>query len=308
VEPLVSAHLLRGSPDPVFAMMNFPLACPKCQAALARIAADRWRCVQGHEFPVVQGTPLFTLGAGQSSDGGNAAYFERLYQSETEPWLYTQRGAEILKYQFLLEAVRGLCGGSLEGRTLIDVGCSLGGLTNALAGAGGNVLAVDVSETAVRKSRDSFEKSERRGTATFVVGCATSLPCAPKVADVVVLSDGLRSWRLTEVERLACLDRVASVLRCGGSALFLDYMNPRHFPGFIQTVNRTPFHVSRVVYLGDRLFYNVERVLSRAGLLRRSVFFRFMVGSVGFARLLRAVSNLAGPRGSKHLCVVVRRV
>ena len=287
--------------------MCSPLACPSCHAPLDDRTTSRWRCALGHQFPVVLGAARLLDAADPNRDERVAADFERLYQVDAEPWHYTRRGAEILKYRFLLDAVRGLCGGSLRGRVVIDVGCSLGGLAIALAGAGANVLAIDLSETAVRRAQAAFAESGGRGLATFAVGSATRLPCAPGAADVIVLSDGLRTWKFNREQRLACLESVARVLRPNGAALFLDYMHPRHFREFTDAIDQAPLRVARVHYLGDRLFYNVERAARKTGLLQRKGFFNRLVASARLARILAVVSGLLGSSGSKHLCVVAHR-
>ena len=109
------------------------------------------------------------------------------------------------------------------------------------------------------------------------------------------------SWRLTPAQLDACLQTTSDILKPRAAALFLDYMAPRQVNAFVQSIDARWVSVEEVFFLGDRLYYTIERVARDLRLpLRR------LLASEGVARGLRAFSNLGGRRGSKHICVIAR--
>ncbi len=75
-------------------------------------------------------------------------YFERLYQSDSDPWRFATSSYERDKYAVTIAALprerfaRGF-----------EVGCSIGVLTRQLAARCTQLLAVDVAETAIAQAR-----------------------------------------------------------------------------------------------------------------------------------------------------------
>ena len=78
-----------------------------------------------------------------------AAYFEALYAAEQDPWGFATSPYERAKYDHTLAAL----GGRRFARGL-EVGCSIGVLTAALAERCDRLLAVDVAATAVARARE----------------------------------------------------------------------------------------------------------------------------------------------------------
>lgn len=275
--------------------------CPECQCELHFSSAE-CRCDNHHRFPVRQGVP-FLLAPTEGWDTARTTQeFEALYQREAEPWNYTGSGAERLKYAFLVAQAARWCGP--DGGRIADVGCSLGGAAWALAQKGFDVLGMDLSSTAIFRARAARAGTGLPGRAEFIVASATRLPLATASCDVVLLSDGLRSWRLDERQIRDCLAETRRSLRPGGVAIFQDYMHPRHFDGFIGKIAASGLRVQEVHYLGDRLFYKLEGWAQKAH-LRRAM--RRFFASERVARILRSLSRLIGRRGTKHICVIARR-
>lgn len=76
------------------------------------------------------------------------AYFEDLYTSDPDPWRFTTSDYERAKYAATLAALpRARYAAGLE------VGCSIGVLTQDLAGRCDSLLAVDAAETALAQAR-----------------------------------------------------------------------------------------------------------------------------------------------------------
>ena len=89
-----------------------------------------------------------------------AAFFDDLYARDADPWDFETSGYEAAKYEQTIAA--------LEGRhfsTALEVGCSIGVLTERLAEHCDDLLAIDVAESALARARERvpqvrFERRE----------------------------------------------------------------------------------------------------------------------------------------------------
>jgi predicted TPR repeat methyltransferase len=89
-----------------------------------------------------------------------SAYFEDLYARDPDPWGFETSGYEAAKYDATIAA--------LEGRRYekaLEIGCSIGVLTERLADHVGDLLAIDVSEAALARAQERvprirFERRE----------------------------------------------------------------------------------------------------------------------------------------------------
>lgn len=95
------------------------------------------------------------------SQYGSTPWLESRYQeSEEDPWGLSWRAIEQCRYDSVIELLKrqGLVGYTAsENLAVLDVGCSTGHFTRRLAtGVNGNVLGIDLSETAIRRARRSF--------------------------------------------------------------------------------------------------------------------------------------------------------
>src|SRR3954468_16640037 len=79
-------------------------------------------------------------------------YFERLYSSAPDPWRFATSDYEREKYAATLDA---LPPGQFT--RAFEVGCSIGVLTRQLASRCDEVLAVDVSATALHQAEERCE-------------------------------------------------------------------------------------------------------------------------------------------------------
>ena len=76
------------------------------------------------------------------------AYFARIYTESPDPWSFATSPYERAKYAATIDA--------LDGRTFrsgFEIGCSIGVLTQALAGPCANLLAIDIDERALAAAR-----------------------------------------------------------------------------------------------------------------------------------------------------------
>jgi SAM-dependent methyltransferase len=227
--------------------------------------------------------------------------FEGRYRQHQEPWAFSERAAELLRHRWVVETVR-----SFAPKRTLDVGCSLGQLTGALARLETELHAIDVSPTAVARARARVNDGTTqpgRGV-RFVAGSAVTLPIATGTYDFLTACDGLYSWELTPDERGRAVAELRRVLRVGGHALLTEHTRPTRFDEFVGEITGSGLRVVAIEYLYDRPWYQFEswfRSVRSLGVIKR------LLRSEGIARALQGVGRLLGPRASRHICVLAVR-
>lgn len=226
-----------------------------------------------------------------------ARAFEARHRNEREPWMFNERAAEILRHEWIVNAVI-----DAAPEAALDVGCTVGQLTVRLAAAVPRLTAMDVSPTAAAKARERVVRSSRM--AEFLTGSAVDLPIAAERFDVVVAADGLYSWDLSPEDRRTVLDELYRVLQPGGRVILTEHMRPARFEEFVAEVARSRLQIRAVTYMYDRPWYQFEswlRAVQGVGVvrsIRRNVF---------VARMLSLVGRAIGPRASRHICVTAEK-
>lgn len=149
----------------------------------------------------------------------SAEYFEELYRADPDPWDLATSDYERAKYAETVAAVERRRGRALE------VGCSIGVLTAALAPWCDHLLAVDSSAHAVEAARRRLAgapgvRVERRAL-------PHDMPEGP--FDLIVCSEVLYYW---DAAGLAALwHDLRAALGPGGSLLAVHWRGPvRHYP------------------------------------------------------------------------------
>jgi len=97
---------------------------------------------------------LVAYGAWKRMTGGrrfDARYFDMRYGVE-DPWGYTRREYERVKYEATLEQIA-----SRRYRSILEVGCSEGLFTRRLVELGEHVCGVDISQRALDRARGSLQ-------------------------------------------------------------------------------------------------------------------------------------------------------
>ena len=234
------------------------------------------------------------------------ANFERLYATQKEPWTYSARAAEVLRHEHVEKTIRGL---KPRYDRILDIGCSVGQLTSRLAGLSPRVQGMDVSPTAVHRAREKCEEAaEHSGgvktTFRFCLGSSIDAPFREAQFDLVLMCDGLHSWRLTPEEQSKSLEQAHRLLVPGGYAVLTEHLRPSNFQAIIDRIRASPLDVVSVRYLHNRLWYSMERTLWR---FKGTAVVQRLLASRAVARGLMAVASLAGPRGAKHLCVIAQK-
>jgi SAM-dependent methyltransferase len=120
-------------------------------------------------------------------------HFQNLYEREIDPWAFETSAYEKAKYEATLDAI------GPDGGDLLEIGCSIGVLTQLLAARCRHVLAVDVADRALaaaqRRCRGESNIEFRR------LNLPKELP--PALFDTVLLSEVGYYWDLGDLDRFA---------------------------------------------------------------------------------------------------------
>lgn len=146
-------------------------------------------------------------------------YFEARYAADPDPWRFATSAYERAKYAATLAALpRARYASALE------IGCSIGVLTQALAGRCARLLGLDVAESALRQAR------ERCGGLDHVRFEARQVPGQwPDGAfDLILLSEVVYYLDASDVARLA--ERVRASLPPGGDVVLVHWTGETHYP------------------------------------------------------------------------------
>ncbi len=146
-----------------------------------------------------------------------AAYFEDKYRADIDPWQFQTSAYERAKYQATIDALaKPRYGNALE------VGCSIGVLTAMLAQRCDSLLAIDASETAIAKARQTSIPN-----AIFQVGTLPQDFPGGRY-DLIVLSEVLYYFAQPDLEALAalCVDAVQP----GGDMIVCHWLGETDYP------------------------------------------------------------------------------
>lgn len=142
-------------------------------------------------------------------------YFEDLYRRDPDPWGFETSEYEARKYARTL--------GALEDRRFargLELGCSIGVLTELLADRCDELCAVDVVEDALARARERLDG--RPGVAIERRELPEELPDGP--FDLIVCSEILYYW---SQETLAgAVPKLERALAAGGSLLAVHWRRP----------------------------------------------------------------------------------
>jgi SAM-dependent methyltransferase len=148
------------------------------------------------------------------------AYFEALYAADPDPWDLATSPYERAKYDATIAALDG----RRYGRGL-EVGCSIGTLSERLAGVCDELVSLDAAPTAVARARSRLEG--RPGVTVERRRAPDELPDGP--FDLIVCSEVLYYWDDELLRRGVA--RLLERLAPGGSFLAVHWRGPvRHYP------------------------------------------------------------------------------
>lgn len=222
--------------------------------------------------------------------------YRRMYETSVEPWNYNHRGAEILRHkeiaQFLAEVQPKYDAG-------LDIGCSLGQLTQKLAPLCGQLFAFDVSLAAVQKARSRCQSPHIR----FLLAELPGLPFAGEKFDLIVAADAIHEF-VPEVKREMAIGEIFSALKKNGYALFTDYMKSEYFPNFVTMIQKNRFRIVRILPLYDRCWYQFESWFKA---VRHWDGIKKILASTAIAQGLKWPAKLMGSQGSRHILILAQK-
>lgn len=230
----------------------------------------------------------------------DAAYFEQLYQAHGDPWDYRQ-AAEQSKYRLTLDAARRW---QPHPRHVLDVGCSLGYLTEMLAGYAPAVDAFDISPTAVRITQDRC--AAIRTTTRFDIRHGDAL--APSYHDgqfdVVFAGDVLLGAFEGSKHAKQAVRAMLPLLSPGGILIVTDFMNPSTQRAYVRLVEAAGGTMREPLYFNDRYWFRLRTALKSQ---RKSAWGRRLLSSPRVFQFLARRAAQRGAHGSKHFGLVVQR-
>lgn len=146
-------------------------------------------------------------------------YFAERYAADPDPWCFETSDYERVKYAATLAALS-----KLRYVSALEVGCSIGVLTEQLARRCDALLALDVAEAALDRARSRCAGSDH------VAFMQAQVPEAyPDGAfDLILLSEVVYYLAADDVARL--VGRVRETLVPGGDILLVHWTGETHYP------------------------------------------------------------------------------
>ena len=147
------------------------------------------------------------------------AYFDEIYAGDPDPWRFTTSPYEKAKYAATLAALP-----RVHYASALEIGCSIGTLTQPLAERCDAVLALDVAEAALTQAR---ARCARLPHVAFANGQVPgSWPDGR--FDLVLLSEVVYYLDRGDILRLA--DRLSRSLAPEGDVVLVHWLGPTHYP------------------------------------------------------------------------------
>ena len=146
------------------------------------------------------------------------SYFDELYARDPDPWRFASSPYETEKYAATLAA---LPPGEFE--TALEVGCSIGVFTRALAGRCTSLLAIDVAEEALQRARAMCQATHVRFENRRV---PEEWPTGHY--DLIVLSEILYYLAQPDLNRVAA--QVRQSLNAQGTVILVHYLGETDYP------------------------------------------------------------------------------
>jgi 2-polyprenyl-6-hydroxyphenyl methylase / 3-demethylubiquinone-9 3-methyltransferase len=166
---------------------------------------------------------------GRVMRGNDLTIYTRFADQWWEPRAAPFRSLQNLT-PFRIEMIRELCG-SLEGKTVFDLGCGGGLISLPLLDSGSNVIGIDQSAKSIEVAR-----AKANGRGTFLAGDIRDVRFPDQSADIVLLADVLD--HLPDYPR--ALAEASRLVRRGGRV-------------FCGTINRTVQALFGAIVLGEGL-------------------------------------------------------
>jgi len=280
--------------------INELIICPNCKSKM-QIEDGKYFCSSCNStYEIVSDIPVLISHQNSVSDieqKNLAEYFDSKYAKDEDPWDYESSAAEKMKYEFVTNLVKNL---NPNLKTVLDVACSFGYLTNNLSSISENVMGIDVSIHALIKANEKYKKEN----ITFISAGAENIPFKDKSFDAVILCDGLNGMDLTGIHRENAVKESLRVLNDNGFTVFTDYLKPNQFEGYIEYIKKSDYVIKDIYYMNDRLWYKLKYSFNA---FKDSEILKKFLSSIAVGKILSKISSLFGKSGSNHICIVASR-
>lgn len=286
--------------------LNELLATPDSNQSPFRAVKDASIVFENEKvYPLYKNIPVL-LEEILQEEGKN--FYEQFYQNESEPWSYSGRAAEILRHEYVVEQVKMVYGQVGKKLVILDLGCSLGHITEHLHAYGSLVVGLDISPTAVAKAKERCAEvlGSQSNPYEFIAASTLALPFKADVFDVVIASDGVMGWfeEGNKEKTEKAVAEIYRVLKKGGIVIHTDYMHPKYFDNFVRATMSMPFEKLKEEPLYDRLWYRTESWMKA---FRGQDWAKKILASVNVARKLRSIAKVLGRSYSKHISVIAKK-
>jgi ubiquinone/menaquinone biosynthesis C-methylase UbiE len=280
--------------------INEIIICPNCKSTL-QIKDEKYFCNNCNStYEVVSNIPVLISHQNSVSAAEQqnlAAYFDSKYAKDEDPWNYESSAAEKMKYEFVTNLIKKL---NPNLRTVLDVPCSFGYLSNKLSAVSENVIGIDVSIHALFKANEKYKKQN----INFISAGAENIPFKDKSFDAVILCDGLNGMDLTGIHRNNAVKESLRVLNDNGFTIFTDYLKPNQFESYIDYIRGSDYKIKEIYFLNDRLWYKLKYSFNA---FKNNSLFKKFLSSITVGKTLSKISSLFGKSGSNHICIVAIR-
>ncbi len=157
-----------------------------------------------------------------SEPSWTADVFERIYAERADPWGFESSPYEHAKYADTLSALDGR-----RYRNGLELGCSIGVMTEALAARCDALLAIDISDAALARARTRC--AALPGVRFLQAALPDGLPTLPAgCCDLLVLSELLYFLNPGDIDRL--MSGVLAAAAPDAAVLLVNWTGPTNTP------------------------------------------------------------------------------
>jgi 2-polyprenyl-3-methyl-5-hydroxy-6-metoxy-1,4-benzoquinol methylase len=226
-------------------------------------------------------------------------YYEQLYRKRADPWDYYS-AAEQAKYNRMIEMAKRFQPSPLR---VLDVGCSLGCLTEKLADYAPDVYAFDIAESAVQRTQERCDRLKSKTNFHVELGDAVHPNHPNAYFDVIFLGDVIGNLPNEQDQHLAIRNTLA-LLQPDGILILTDCMKCYRQKTYVAMVEAMGGQVMERIYHHDRYWIKFRSLVKQFGKPEQ---IRSLLGSIGVHRAFTRLGSLRGPAGSKHFGLVVKQ-
>lgn len=159
-----------------------------------------------------------------------------------------------------------------EGKTILEIGCGIGGFCLRMAQMEAKVIGLDISQSAIKKAKQLAQKHRVKKYVDFIIGDAQYLPFKDQSGDVVICSETLEH---VQNSQLAFNELIRATQKSGYlcitvpnlfSIMFLEFLvlfaigQPQYARNFLSVEKEHIFHIKKVTRMLDNRSLNTIEI------------------------------------------------